>query len=57
MVKGTLPPTLVPKPVDLSLRTRAEGDFAAGQVAVNPNGNSQAPVFGSTADSGAAGGR
>ena len=54
VAKGTLPPTLALKPVNLSIRTRAEGDFAAGYKAVNPKGSApsaQAPAFGATADS------
>lgn len=36
VANGTIPATLVPQPVDLTIRTRAEGDLAAGPVAVNP---------------------
>lgn len=59
VAKGELPPTLLPLPVNLSIRSRAEGDFAAGYIAVNPKGgapSAQAPAFGTTADSGAASG-
>lgn len=37
VAQGTIPPTLKPEPVDIKMRTRAEGDLAAGQRAVNPS--------------------
>lgn len=54
---GTIPPTLTPMPVNLTQRTRAEGDFATGQAAVTPQNRYVAPSLSALADSGAATGR
>lgn len=54
---GTIPATLTPLPVNLTRRTRAEGDFATGQAAVTPQNVYVAPPLSTLADSGAAAGR
>lgn len=57
---GTIPPQLTPKPVNLTVRSRAQGDFAAGEAAVTPQNRYIAPPLQTAAaDSGsmAAGGR
>jgi hypothetical protein len=55
---GDIPPQLVPVAPDLTLRSRAEGDFATGQAAVTPQNRFIAPPLqtATTADAAAAGG-